>query len=94
MSAADSPTPNKGPDNGTVLRLSKGRHTWFFRYQEGEEGTLRSVLAELAGRAETPFDWFDAALVTHQLASRLKPGLDRVDGRMPEFADPNQSGDE
>jgi len=82
MSAADP------RDNATVLRLSKGRHTWFFRYEPGDEAALRSALADLAGRAQTPFDWFDAALVTHQLSSRLKPGLNRVDGRTPEFADP------
>lgn len=93
MSTPDptQPAPAAEP---TVLRLSKGRHTWLFRYGEGDEAALRSTLAELAGRAETPFDWFDAALVTHQLKSRLKPGLDRVDGRMPEFADPTQSGHE
>ncbi len=87
MSAAES---NVEP---TVLRLSKGRHTWIFRYGAGEEGALRSAIAELAGRAETPFDWFDAALVTHQLTSRLKPGLDRVDGRGTEFADPSGAAD-
>jgi hypothetical protein len=27
-----------------------------------------------------PFDWFDAALATHQLSKRLKAGLYRIDG--------------
>ena len=91
MSAADT------GNDPTVLRLCKGRHTWFFRYGAGDDGALRTALAELAGRSDTPFDWFDAALVTHQLTSRLKPGLNRVDGRTPEFADPTvgpSNGDE
>jgi hypothetical protein len=71
-----------------TLRLSKGRHTWFFRYTPEDEGVLRSALAELARDPRMPFDWFDAALVTHQLSSRLKPGLNRVDGPVSEFADP------
>lgn len=82
MSAAE---PTGGP---SVLRLCKGRHTWFFRYGAGDEGALRTAVAELAANPLAPFDWFDAALVTHQLTSRLKPGLNRVDGRTPEFADP------
>jgi hypothetical protein len=34
-------------------------------------------LAELAQREDVPFDWFDAALVSHQLRNRLLPGLQR-----------------
>lgn len=62
---------------GTVT-LSKGPHRWTFTCERGGEQDMLRRLAELARREDVPFDWFDAALVSHQLRSRLLPGLVRV----------------
>lgn len=63
---------------GTVT-LSKGPHRWTFTCERGGEQDMLRRLAELARREDVPFDWFDAALVSHQLRSRLLPGLVRVE---------------
>lgn len=65
------------------VTLSKGPHRWTFSCPPGEEKTLLMRLAELARSEEVPFDWFDAALVSHQLRNRLLPGLARNDPNRP-----------
>ena len=61
------------------VTLSKGQHRWTFSCHPGEEQSLLMRLAELAKSEDVPFDWFDAALVSHQLRNRLLPGLARND---------------
>ncbi|HVU63722.1 MAG TPA: hypothetical protein VHC70_07085 [Phycisphaerales bacterium] len=61
------------------VTLCKGVHRWTFSCEEGEERNLLMRLAELAQREDVPFDWFDAALVSHQLRNRLLPGLQRTE---------------
>lgn len=61
------------------VTLVKGGHRWTFTCESGEEPALLSRLAELARRTDIPFDWFDAALVSHQLRRRLNAGLHRID---------------
>jgi hypothetical protein len=51
------------------LTLIKGEHRFVFRYREGQEGLVLSSLVELAGRDESEFDWFDAALLGRQLGT-------------------------
>lgn len=62
------------------MTLVKGPHRWRFACEAGSEAALLRRLSELAGQPGIPFDWFDAALVSHQLSKRLKPGLHRIDG--------------
>lgn len=81
-----SPVPlavNIAPDGGDAVTLSKGRHRWTFSCHPGEERSLLTRLAELARADDVPFDWFDAALVSHQLRNRLLPGLYRNDPQGP-----------
>ena len=61
------------------VTLSKGAHRWTFSCEGGQEQTLLMRLAELARNEDVPFDWFDAALVSHQLRNRLLPGLHRIE---------------
>jgi len=68
----------------TPVTLVKGSHRWTFACTEGDEPALLKRLSELAGGEGIPFDWFDAALVSHQLSKRLKAGLHRIDGRRPD----------
>ena len=66
-----------------AVTLAKGPHRWTFSCEPGQEQTLLRRLAELAGCDDVPFDWFDAALVSHQLRNRLLPGLARIDPLRP-----------
>lgn len=87
MNPQFSKKPRKGK-NGTTTQSSvcetvtliKGIHQWSFGCEPGSEGELLRRLSELASQGDVPFDWFDAALVSHQLNKRLKPGLHRIDG--------------
>ncbi len=76
---------NNTPDNDASgpkdpVVLVKGVHRWTFACERGDEKALLKRVSELARAESVPFDWFDAALVTHQLSERLRPGLIRVDG--------------
>lgn len=62
------------------VTLVKGSHQWTFSCDPGDESVLLSHLSELATDPSVPFDWFDAALVSHQLSRRLTRGLARATG--------------
>lgn len=64
------------------VTLIKGAHRWTFACTRGDEQALLTRLSQLAAGPDVPFDWFDAALVSHQLNKRLKPGLHRIDGHI------------
>jgi hypothetical protein len=65
------------------VTLTKGPHRWTFSCEPGGERELLLRLADMARAPGVPFDWFDAALVSHQLRSRLLPGLTREEGPPP-----------
>jgi hypothetical protein len=71
-------TTSQQPSSEPVT-LIKGGHRWVFSCESGQEPALLSRLAELARCNDIPFDWFDAALVSHQLRRRLNAGLHRID---------------
>ena len=50
------------------LRLSKGRHHFVFWYYEGQELEVMASLIGMAGDADGEFDWFDAAVLPHEVA--------------------------
>jgi len=58
-----------------TLSLVKGHHHFFFRYQPGDEGKVLDSLVDLVNRRELPFDWFDAAVLSHQLGQHLTKEL-------------------
>ena len=82
-SAGGPHQPAEAPALREPVTLVKGTHRWTFACEAGEESALLKRLSELASDSEAPFDWFDAALVSHQLSKRLKPGLQRIDGNKP-----------
>ncbi len=53
------------------LVLMKGEHCWQIRWDSGEEDLLVAVVSDLAADEQIEFDWFDAAMVRHQVASIL-----------------------
>jgi hypothetical protein len=66
------------------VTLLKGVHRWVFTCAPGEEQGLLACVSEMARRPDAPFDWFDAALVAHQIARRLPSGLNRVHSSVDE----------
>ncbi len=89
--AHDAPHQPGTPATREPVTLVKGSHRWSFVCDAGDEASLLKRLSELAGDRNVPFDWFDAALVSHQLSKRLKPGLNRIDGARPPSS-PGPSG--
>jgi hypothetical protein len=72
-------TSDKLPPSGTgelkTLSLVKGRHHFCFRYEVGQESGVLNSLVELVHRRDVPFDWFDAAILSHQLGQHLAKEL-------------------
>jgi hypothetical protein len=58
-----------------TLSLVKGRHQFCFRYNTGEETLVLDALVDLVNRRENSFDWFDAAVLSHQLGQHLAKEL-------------------
>lgn len=54
-----------------TLSLVKGQHTFLFRYEVGREKAVLDSLAEMVKNRDLPFDWFDAAVLSHQLGQHL-----------------------
>jgi hypothetical protein len=62
-----------------TLSLIKGAERFYFRYETGQEEQVLSAMIEMVNRRELNFDWFDAAVLSHQLgrhlAKEMKPVL-------------------
>ena len=58
-----------------TLELTKGRELFLFRYQPGDEAAVLDALVETVKRADLSFDWFDAAVLSHQLGRRMAEEL-------------------
>ena len=58
-----------------TLSLVKGPHRFCFRYEVGDESRVLDALVEMVNRREVPFDWFDAAVLSHQLGQHLAKEL-------------------
>ena len=58
-----------------TLSLVKGRHHFCFRYASGDEAMVLDALVDLVKRRENSFDWFDAAVLSHQLGQHLAKEL-------------------
>lgn len=74
---AQQTNPKTAPAGREPVTLSKGNHHWTFTCDAGCETGLLERLAELASDPEAPFDWFDLALVSHQVRDRLRADLSR-----------------
>jgi len=59
------------PDQMKTLSLVKGQQHFCFRYEAGEEARVLEALVEMVNRRDLPFDWFDAAVLSHQLGQHL-----------------------
>lgn len=55
--------------------LSKAGHEFRLLYEPGEESHVLSALVEMVESRDLPFDWFDAAVMSHQLGEHLAKEL-------------------
>jgi uncharacterized membrane protein len=53
------------------LTLIKKGHYHLFRYETGDEAALIQALIEKAEDPKSPLDWFDAAVLAHQMGHRM-----------------------
>ena len=58
-----------------TLSLVKGQQHFCFRYEVGQESAVLKSLIEMVHRRELAFDWFDAAVLSHQLGQHLAKEL-------------------
>jgi hypothetical protein len=58
-----------------TLSLVKGNEHFCFRYQVGDEAKVLDALIDLVNRRDVAFDWFDAAVLSHQLGQHLAKEL-------------------
>jgi hypothetical protein len=80
MHARDNPSDDpKGQDDPCAeheVTLLKNGHRWRLACRSGEEPELLEAVSELADADDVDFDWFDAALVAHELKRRVHAELD------------------
>jgi hypothetical protein len=62
------------PESKT-LSLVKGPHHFCFRYEVGDESKVLDALVEMVNQRDLTFDWFDAAILSHQLGQHLAKEL-------------------
>jgi hypothetical protein len=53
------------------LTLVKKGHYYMFRYAPGDEAALIQTLIDRAQDPACPLDWFDAAVLSHQMGHRM-----------------------
>ena len=58
-----------------TLSLVKGSEHFCFRYEVGQEAKVLDALVDMVHRRELAFDWFDAAVLSHQLGQHLAKEL-------------------
>jgi len=57
--------------------LKKGQY-YVFRYLPGEESRMITVLMEKAQDPACPLDWFDAAVLSHQMGHRMAGEMQKL----------------
>ena len=81
---ADDPKPSPeaapGEPAQNTLTLTKGRHRFQIRYAPGDESATLAHLTEMAQTRPGGFDWFDAAVLSHQLGRHLSREVKAMKG--------------
>src|SRR5687767_10689573 len=54
-----------------TLSLVKGGHYYSFKYEVGQEAKVLDALVDMVHKSRNQFDWFDAAILSHQLGRHL-----------------------
>jgi hypothetical protein len=58
-----------------TLSLMKGDQYYCFRYEVGQEVKVLDALIDMVHKSNQKFDWFDAAILSHQLGRHLAKEL-------------------
>jgi len=58
---------NNKPDTSHSVVLMKGETKWRFAWKDGEETVAVKAITEIAKSTENDFDWYDAAMVCHEM---------------------------
>ena len=58
--------------------LVKHDQRYVFRYEPGAESKLLAHVVELVQRPDNNLDWFDAAMLSHKVGSRMCRQYDRI----------------
>jgi len=71
--SADQPTKGGSVviDEGQDLVLVKNGQRYAFRCDTGHETDLLNQLAVMVDRPDNELDWFDAAMLSHEMGQRL-----------------------
>jgi hypothetical protein len=75
MRQPESKQQDQQPVATKTLSLVKGEQHFCFRYEIGSEAKVLDALIELVNRRDVCFDWFDAAVLSHQLGQHLAKEL-------------------
>lgn len=84
MSDAIGPCPDGWPlpdDHDASMRqvvLVKQGQRYVFRYTPGEESKMLDGFADMARDPKCELNWFDAAVLSHQMGQRISQQLDNV----------------
>ena len=68
LTTENSCMPNKNSEIPHRVVLVKADHQWRFEWQTGQEISAVKAITEIAKSSETDFDWFDAAMVCHEMS--------------------------
>jgi hypothetical protein len=63
------------------LVLVKQGQRYIFRYSAGQEARLLEGLSEMAGDPRNDLDWFDAAVLSHQMGQDMSAHLAQMNQR-------------
>jgi hypothetical protein len=58
-----------------TLSLVKGDQYYCFKYEIGQEVKVLDALVDMVHKSNRHFDWFDAAILSHQLGRHLAKEL-------------------
>lgn len=75
MSQTKLPPSDVDQVESQTLSLTKGEHHFRVSYGRGEEVSALTALVEMAEGRPGGFDWFDAAVLSHQLGQQLAKEL-------------------
>jgi 3-oxoacyl-[acyl-carrier-protein] synthase III len=75
MPSPDEPTSH---DTTRQLTLVKQEQRWVFRYAPGEEKQLIEQLIAQARDPASRLDWFDVAVLSHQMGEHMAGKLEQI----------------
>ena len=76
--AYPQPIPNPTPEQQQELVLVKNGQRYVFRCTPGHESQMLVQLADMVRDPDNELDWFDAAVLSHQMGQRMGRRLEQI----------------